>query len=77
MEAAERAADCNPTNLLYGPDSGAWSLTLAPTYQRGLFFARGEISYTRIDNLTAGFGFGSNLDRRDQVRLMVETGVLF
>ena len=70
-------AECNPTNVLYGSDSGAWSLTLTPTYQRGVFFARGEISYTRIDNLTAGFGFGSNFDKRDQVRVMVETGVLF
>ena len=70
-------ADCNPTNVLYGPDSGAWSLTLTPTYQRALFFARGEASYTRIGRLAPGFGFGSNFDERDQVRLMFETGVLF
>ena len=59
------------------PDSGAWSLTLTPTYQRALFFARGEASYTRIGRLAPGFGFGSNFDKRDQVRLMFETGVLF
>ena len=32
-------ADCAPTNLLYGPKSRAWSLTVTLTYQRGIFFA--------------------------------------
>jgi len=71
------AADCAPTNLLYGPKSRAWSLTVTPTYQRGIFFARTELSYTRIDRVTEGYGFGSNFDKRDQVRGMFEAGVLF
>jgi len=71
------AADCAPTNLFYGPKSRAWSLTVTPTYQRGIFFARTELSYTRIDRVTEGYGFGSNFDKRDQVRGMFEAGVLF
>jgi hypothetical protein len=71
------ALGCNPVNVLYGPNSAAWSLTLTPTYQHGIFFARTEISYTKIDNLTAGFGFGSDFDRRDKFRGMLETGILF
>lgn len=70
-------ASCAPTNLLYGPGSSAWSLTFTPTYQKGIFFARGEVSYTRIGNLEAGFGFGRDFDRRDQVRALIETGILF
>lgn len=70
-------ANCAPTNLLYGTDSKAWSLTVTPTYQRGVFFARGELSYTRIDGLKAGYGFGDNFNQPDQVRALIETGVLF
>ena len=70
-------ADCTPTNLLYGTKSDAWSLTVTPTYQKGVFFARGELSYTRIGNLEAGLGFGRDYAQRDQVRALVETGILF
>ena len=68
---------CAPTNLLYGPGSNAWTLTVTPTWQRGVLFARGEVSYVRIESLTPGFGFGSAFDSRDQVRGLFEVGVLF
>lgn len=68
---------CSPTNLLYGPNSDAWSLTFTPTFQRGVFFARAELSYTRIGGLQPGSGFGSNFNDRDQVRGLLETGILF
>lgn len=64
-------------NLLYGPGSDAWSFTITPTYQHGIFFARGEASYVGIGNTAPGFAFGAHLDQTSQVRLMLETGVLF
>jgi hypothetical protein len=64
-------------NLLYGPGSDAWSLTLTPTYQHGIFFARGEASYVGAGHTAAGFVFGPHLDQTSQARLMLETGVLF
>jgi hypothetical protein len=64
-------------NLLYGPGSDAWSLTFTPTYQHGIFFARGEASYVGIGNTAPGYAFGAHLDQTSQVRLMLETGVLF
>jgi hypothetical protein len=64
-------------NLLYGPGSDAWSFTITPTWQHGIFFARGEASYVGVGNTAAGFVFGQNLDKTSQVRLMLETGVLF
>jgi hypothetical protein len=64
-------------NLLYGPGSDSWSLTFTPTYQHGIFFARGEGSYAGAGHTTPGFVFGPNLDRTSQVRLLLETGVLF
>ena len=70
-------ANCVPTNLLYGTGSKAWSLTVTPTYQRGTFFARGEFSYTRIDDLEVGYGFGDAFDQDDQMRALIETGFLF
>jgi hypothetical protein len=69
--------NCTPTNLLYGAKSDAWSLTITPTYEKGVFFVRGELSYVRVGHLEAGYGFGRDLNQRDQVRALVETGILF
>lgn len=76
-QVGEEGDACIPTNLLYGPGSNAFSVTLTPTYQNKLFFARGEVSYVRAGDFTSGFGFGANFNDRDQVRGLVETGVLF
>ena len=59
----------------YGPKSKAWSLTVTPTWQKGIFFARGEVSYTGLSDWTSGFGSGLNKD--SQFRAMFETGVVF
>lgn len=64
-------------NLLYGPGSNAWSLTLTPTFQRAIFFARAEGSYLLAGQTTIGDAFGSSLGRSSQARLMLETGVVF
>ena len=64
-------------NLLYGPGSHAWSLTVTPSYQRGIFFARAEGSYTGIGNSAPGFDFGANANKTSQARVLFETGVLF
>ena len=66
-----------PTNLLYGPNSKAWSLTLTPTYQMGIWFMRGEVSYTEIDKGAIGAMFGAAGDQKSQVRGTIETGFLF
>jgi hypothetical protein len=68
---------CALTNLLYGPKSSAASLTLTPTYQKGVMFVRGEFSHTVIAHLTPGDGFGSAGMAKTQDRALVETGVLF
>jgi Putative beta-barrel porin-2, OmpL-like. bbp2 len=64
-------------NLLYGPGSNAWSLTLTPTFQRGIFFARADLSYVLAAEAAPGDGFGTRLDKSSQSRLMLESGVLF
>ncbi|HEX3431122.1 MAG TPA: outer membrane beta-barrel protein [Rhizomicrobium sp.] len=64
-------------NLLYGAGSDAWSFTITPTYQHGIFFARGEASYVGAGSTTAGDVFGPNLDKTSQARLLIEAGVLF
>ena len=65
------------TDLLgYGRGSNAWSLTLTPTYQKGIYFIRGEAAYVKVDNLT-GLGFGPLLTKDNQTRLTAETGVVF
>lgn len=64
-------------NLLYGPNSAAWSATLTPTWQQGSYFARIEASYVNALNYTLGAAFGVNGTTRGQARAMVEAGILF
>ena len=64
-------------SLIYGPGSGAWSLTVTPTFQTGIFFARAEGSYVHAHGVTDGFGLGENFDQRSQVRGLIEAGVIF
>jgi hypothetical protein len=70
------ATDGSP-NLLFGPGSSAWSLTLTPTYQYSVFFGRVEGSYVQASNVPAGFGFGHSGNAKDQGRVLVEVGLVF
>ena len=64
-------------NLLYGPDGSAWSLTVTPTWQKGAFFVRGELSYLKITDFVAGSGLGDAGTDKSQTRALIETGILF
>ncbi len=61
--------------LFFGPGADAWSLTVTPTYQKGIFFARGEASYTKVSDYTTGFGLKG--DKSSQLRGLLEIGFLF
>ena len=74
---AEYISSSGGQNLLYGPKSKAMSLTLTPTWQLKTFFLRGELSYTKLDKMAPGAGFGAAGNNDTQTRAMVETGVLF
>lgn len=64
-------------NLIYGPGSKAWSLTVTPTYQQNIFFARTEFSFVEAMHTTAGLAFGPTGNAKTQARLLLETGVMF
>lgn len=64
-------------NLLYGPNSAAWSATLTPTWQNGPFFCRLEGSYVKALNYTQGSAFGPVGTTPSQAKLMVEAGLLY
>jgi hypothetical protein len=64
-------------SLIYGPGSNAWSFTLTPTYQQGIYFIRGEYSYVGANKTTPGFAMGPSLNDTTENRLLVETGVIF
>lgn len=74
---AEYIASSGAANLLYGPKSKAWSLTLTPTWQLKTFFVRGELSYVQADKAAPGGAFGPTGLADTQTRAMVETGFLF
>lgn len=64
-------------NLLYGKDSNAWSVTVTPTYQYKIFYARAEASYVAASKIAPGAAFGLAGNTKTQSRILFETGVLF
>lgn len=71
------ASKTTGANLLYGPKSNAWSLTVTPTYQWKVYFVRGEASYVQASKTAPGAAFGETGLAKSQVRGMLEIGVLF
>ena len=79
---AEYITSSGPRNgtqpsFLYGPGSDAFSVTVTPTYQYKLFFARVEGSYVKASNTTPGAVFGALGNDRSQLRGVVEAGIIF
>jgi len=64
-------------NLLYGPGSAAWSVTITPTYQYERFFTRAEFSYVGANHTTTGSVFGPRGSATTQARVLLEWGLLF
>jgi hypothetical protein len=64
-------------NLLYGPGSAAWSVTLTPTFQFERFFLRGDLSWVQANSITPGFAFGLSGTNQNQPRGVIEAGFLF
>ena len=69
----------NALNLVgYGPGSGAFSFTATPTYQKGGFFLRGDISVVDARNfLGVGAAFSGLGTKATQTRGVAEAGFLF
>jgi hypothetical protein len=64
-------------NLIFGPGSGGWSLTVTPTFQHHGFFVRGDVSFVQATNYTPGAGFGRLGMDRSQPRGQIEEGLMF
>ena len=65
-------------NLLgYGPGSSAWTYTLTPTYRKGIYFARVDLSQVNVNGFTPGLAFGTAGTQRNQFRTVFETGLQF
>jgi len=64
-------------NLLYGPGSGAFALTMTPTYRKDGFFLRGEFSIVHATSSTPGDVFGPAGLNVNQPRGLVEAGFMF
>jgi hypothetical protein len=71
------SVDDGSANVLYGPGSKAWSLTITPSYQSGPLFVRAEVSWVGASDTTSGAAFGSSGTSTSQLRFGVETGILF
>ena len=64
-------------NVLYGPGSNAWSLTVTPTYQEGIWFVREEVSFVQANSITPGLAFGKSGGAHSQARVLIEGGIVF
>ena len=64
-------------NLLYGPGSGAFGLTLTPTYRKDAFFLRADLAIVHATNSTPGAVFGPAGLNTNQPRGVVEAGFMF
>lgn len=64
-------------NLLYGPGSGGWSITLTPAFQYEGFFVRTDVAFVQATNFTPGYAFGSVGTTANQLRGVLEIGFLF
>jgi hypothetical protein len=76
-EDTSGSAAAGAPNLLYGPGSNAWSFTLTPAWQHGLFFGRAEGSYIQAGHVTPGAAFGTLGNDKSQARGLFEIDVLF
>ena len=65
------------TNLLYGAGSAAESLTFTPTYAPLPFFGRVDLSVVGATGVSPGSGLGAEGRARQQLRAVMELGVLF
>ena len=74
----EYITSSGPANLLgYGVDSNAWSITVTPTWQKGILFVRGELSYVGVGGGAPGLMFGPAGVEDNQFRGLLEAGVIF
>jgi hypothetical protein len=64
-------------NLLFGPGSAGWSLSITPAFQDRGFFLRGEFSFVQATSYTPGSAFGSQGMNRNQPRGEIEVGFMF
>lgn len=70
-------ADGAPELVTGGPGAKNWSITLTPSYQYDILFARAEFSYVGVGSANSGFAFGKAGNSTSQVRVLFETGVIF
>jgi hypothetical protein len=64
-------------NLLFGPGSAGWSITLTPTFQYQRFFTRGDLSFVGATSPTPGDAFGPTGMSTSQPRGVIEVGFMF
>jgi hypothetical protein len=67
----------NAPNLLYGPGSSAFSFTMSPTWQDGIYFLRSDVSVVHAFDTTRGSAFGRAGNSDTQARFVLEAGIVF
>jgi hypothetical protein len=77
IKSSGNPKDINAINLLAGPDSGAFSFTVTPSYTKDAFFLRADFSVVHITDSVPGYSFGTKGNSVNQPRGVIEAGFLF
>lgn len=67
----------NADYLGYGLNSSLYGISLTPTYDKGNFFARVDLAYIHVSNLSNDSGFGKDGSKNGQFSAIAEAGILF
>jgi hypothetical protein len=77
LTSSGTATDGSVNLLGFGAGSGGTTFTTTPTYQKGGFFARVDLSYVNATNTTKGDVFGKTGTDTGQFRSVGEIGFIF
>ena len=77
ISSSGKKTDPDVVNLMFGPGSSGTSITVTPTFQRGGFFVRGDLSWVHASDITPGGAFGREGANLNQPRAVAEIGFMF
>jgi hypothetical protein len=77
LTSSGNATDGSINLLGFGAGSKGTTFTATPTYQKGGFFARADLAFVHVSDLTTPYGFGKAGTDDSQFRTVAEFGFIF
>jgi hypothetical protein len=77
ISSSGNATDGSVNLLGFGAGSGAFTVTLTPTYQKGGMYFRSDLATVHASSITPGSAFGAMGTNANQFRAVLEFGFIF